>query len=277
MPADRNFIPAKSVHFCGGKGAMKFSPTWQRIPAHKMRDIHLPGEFPLLLAYCCFYILLSGVTAQLILHWPQPLFGSPDFLLDLWYFLFFKITFLLVLPAIAFWRLGYATSDLFPGGVTARDYLGAACAYAIGFGINLQHWAGIREQVHSAGDGAAWLRIAAALLIALFNAGIPEEFVFRGWLQTRLEQRVGRIVAILGTALLFTAWHIPSRYFLAFGKEGNAGSLPSVLLHTGLPVLVVASVLGLLWDRYRRLLPLIGLHWGIDSLPLISAALGLQR
>jgi len=70
----------------------------------------------------------------------------------------------------------------------------------------------------------------------LINAGIPEEFVFRGWMQTRLEQRFSRAIAIAGTALLFTAWHIPSRYFLAFGEEGKAGDLASVAFNTGVPV-----------------------------------------
>ena len=114
-----------------------------------------------------------------------------------------------------------------------------------------------------------------AVLIALFNAGIPEEFVFRYWLQTRIERRFGRLATIVGAALLFTAWHIPSRYFLAFGSEGRAGNLGSVILHTGVPVFLVALVLGLLWDRYRRLLPLIGLHWGIDVLPLVGAVMGV--
>jgi len=250
--------------------------TRQRIPARDLRLLHPRRELPLLLAYCCFYIFLSGVTAQLILRWPHPLFGSPDFLLDYWYFLFFKMTFLLLLPAAAFWRLGYRLADLIPGGPAARDFLWSLVAFAIGFGINAGHLHAIQQRLLSLGANQACRMIAAAVLLALFNAGIPEEFVFRGWLQTRLEQRFGRLAAIAATALLFTAWHLPSRYFLAFGKEGRAGDLPSVLLHTGLPVLIVALVLGILWDRHRRLLPLIALHWGIDCLPLVSAALGLR-
>jgi len=242
-----------------------------------MRALYPAKELSFLLAYSIFYIALSGCTAQLILHWPHPLLGSPDFLLDYWYFAGFKILFLLELPAVVFWRLGYGLHDLVPGGLTARDYLWAFVAYCIGFGINTAHLEGIRGQIHAGTVSQVPLRIGLAVGIALVNAGIPEEFFFRAWLQTRIEQRWGRLCAIFGTALLFTAWHIPSRYFLAFGGEGRAGSLPSVLLNTGVPVLVVALVLGILWDRYRRLLPLIALHWGIDSLPLITAILGLKR
>jgi uncharacterized protein len=251
--------------------------TRQRIPAAQMRNLHPAKELPFLLAYSVFYIALSGCTAQLILRWPHPLMGSPDFLLDYWYFAGFKILFLLVLPAAVFWRLGYGLLDLVPAGLTARDYLWAFVAYCIGFGINTAHLEGIRTQIHAGTVSQVPLRIGVATGIALVNAGIPEEFFFRAWLQTRIEQRWGRLCAILGTALLFTAWHIPSRYFLAFGEEGRAGNLPSVLLNTGVPVLVVALALGVLWDRYRRLLPLIALHWGIDTLPLITAIMGLKR
>ena len=240
----------------------------------QFRVLHPGRELPLLLAYSLFYIALSGCTAQLILHHPLPLLGSPDFLLDYWYFLFFKIGFLLVLPICSFWALGYRFSDVTLGGWGARDYLAAVVAYICGFSVNLTHLDGIRHQLNS-GMSHAVLRICVAVLLALFNAGIPEEFVFRYWLQTRLEQRYGRLVAIIGTAVLFTAWHIPSRYFLASGSEGHAGNLASVLLNTGLPVFIVALILGVLWDRYRRLLPLIALHWGIDTLPLISGALGI--
>ncbi|HME05882.1 MAG TPA: CPBP family intramembrane glutamic endopeptidase [Bryobacteraceae bacterium] len=208
----------------------------------------------------------------MILHWPRPLLGSTDFLLDFWYFLFFKILFLLVVPGFVFWRLGYRFQDLIPGGLTRRDWLWSAVAYSVGFAINLAHMDAIRK-AHV--PGVPW-RIALAVAIALFNAGIPEEFVFRGWMQTRMEQRYGRLIAVTGTALLFTAWHIPSRYFLAFGEEGKAGDLGSVLLGTGVPVLIVALILGVLWDRYRRLLPLIALHWGIDTLPLIAGLLNAQ-
>jgi membrane protease YdiL (CAAX protease family) len=82
-----------------------------------------------------------------------------------------------------------------------------------------------------------------------------------------------RLVAIAVTALLFTAWHIPPRLALAAGVEGRAGDLPSVLIGTGAPVLVVALVLGVAWDRWRNLPALVAVHWGIDLLPIVGSLL----
>jgi membrane protease YdiL (CAAX protease family) len=48
------------------------------------------------------------------------------------------------------------------------------------------------------------MRVAIAILIALFDDAVPEDFFFRYWLQTRIEQRFGRIVAIAGAALVFS-------------------------------------------------------------------------
>ena len=109
-----------------------------------------------------------------------------------------------------------------------------------------------------------------------FMAGIPEEVIYRALLQTRLEKLLGRVSAIGITALMFAAWHLPSRYLLSKGVEGSAGDLGLVLMGTGIPVFVVGLIFGLLWDRYRSLLPLIAAHWGIDTLPTVFSLLGIS-
>ncbi len=114
------------------------------------------------------------------------------------------------------------------------------------------------------------------VVLPLFMAGIPEELVYRGILQTRLELLLGRAPAISITALLFTAWHLPTRFLLAQGIEGSAGDLGSVLMGTGIPVLVAGLIFGLLWDRHKSLLPLIAVHWGIDVLPTVISLLGVD-
>lgn len=60
---------------------------------------------------------------------------------------------------------------------------------------------------------------------------------------------MGALSAWIATALLFTAWHLPTRFLLADGIEGKAGDLGSVLVGTGIPVLLVGIVFGWTWDR----------------------------
>ena len=124
--------------------------------------------------------------------------------------------------------------------------------------------------------GEFLLGAGVGALLPLFIAGIPEEVVYRGILQTRLERLLGRLWAILITALLFTAWHLPTRFLLSRGVEGTAGNLGSVLLGTGVPVLIIGLLLGIVWDRYRNLPSLIAFHWGVDTLPTMLAMLGVD-
>jgi len=95
-------------------------------------------------------------------------------------------------------------------------------------------------------------------------------------LQTRLERIWGRLPAILVTTLLFTAWHLPTRFLLAHGAEGQAGNIVSILLGTGIPVAVVGLIISWMWDRNRNLPLLIALHTGIDTLPVLSSLLKIQ-
>jgi membrane protease YdiL (CAAX protease family) len=121
------------------------------------------------------------------------------------------------------------------------------------------------------------LRWMIGILLPLLIAGLPEELFFRGMLQTRLEKRWNTTVAILVSGILFTAWHLPSRFFLASGVEGQAGDLASVILGTGVPVLLVSLFFGWHWARYRNIPLLICTHWAIDILPSLSSFFGISN
>jgi len=250
--------------------------TRQRIPVGRFRVLYPQEEYRALVGYSLLYIFLSGCVGLLVRTLPLPLMGSPDFLCDYWYFLIYKIGLLLVLPVFVFRRLGYGWRDLAPFGLSAGDFLLALPALAIGVYPNRGYLRLIPEHIREVRPDHVSLRIAFGVAIPLLCAGIPEEFFYRGWLQTRLERRYGRLVAILGTAILFTAWHIPSRYFLAFGLEGHAGDWPSLLNHAARFIFVWGLIYGLYWDRYRRLLPLIVAHSALDVLPWIAAMLGIR-
>ena len=158
---------------------------------------------------------------------------------------------------------------------TPRAALGLLVAFGIGTALTLSHLDGIREAMGALPVSTAFGYGLTAAVISLLSAAVPEELLFRWALQTRLEATGGRTVALLGSAVLFTAWHLPSRFLLASGVEGSAGDLGSVLIGTGLPVFIVGLVFGWIWDRWRSLPVLIALHWSIDLLPAMSGVLGI--
>lgn len=247
---------------------------WQRMPAAGIHVLDVPKETALAVAYAFAYIGVAFLVPIAITRFPLPLWGASDYLQDASYAVVFKILFLLLVPlAVFLWR-GYRLEDLLLGWrLRPASVAIVLVAFAAGAALNLDRAEGIGRAVEALPAAEGLARFAAGALLALLQAGLPEEIFFRGILQTRLEKRYGRWIAIAATALLFTAWHIPPRLALAHGVEGEAGDLASVLLGTGAPVLLVALVLGVAWDRWRNLPALVALHWGIDLLPIVASML----
>ncbi len=257
-------------------GAIGRFLTWQRLPAGRL-PIRRPGlETAVFLTYALLFVGMSCLTGLAIRAHPRPILGAGYFTADLVYVVAFKFLGLLVIPLVLFRALGYRLKDVFAGDrLDGRTIVGMVVGFTLGALLNLRHLGPILSASGHFAGTALVVRIALGLLIPLFTAALPEEIVYRGLLQPRLERVAGRVVAVLLTALLFTAWHLPTRFLLAFGVEGQAGDFTSVALGTGAPVFVAGLVFGLLYDRYRRLLPLVATHWGIDAMVTVATMLGL--
>ena len=256
------------------KAAPRGTGWRQRVRADEIAISDLPLELAAALGYAVAFIALSAVIPGLIERYPLRLWGASDYLQDFWYAIVFKVGFLLAVPLLFFVRRGYRLRDALLGWrPLPSSVLVVMAAFAGGALLNSDRADGIGRalDVMPAAEGLG--RVAVGALLALLMAGLPEELFYRCILQTRLEKAAGRVAAIAVTALLFTAWHIPPRLALADGVEGRAGDLASVLLGTGVPVLLVALVLGLAWDRWRNLPALVAVHWGIDLLPIVSSLL----
>lgn len=234
-------------------------------------------EASVLVGYAVVYVGIAVLIGLVIRAHPVRLFGSASFTGDLWYVVVFKVLALLVVPAIIFHTVGYRVSDLIrPSDVRGKAVAWSVAALVVGLAINTQRLDAIVDVLGETPRSRAVFAIALGAILPLFAAASPEELVFRGLLQTRLEATVGRIAAIVIATMLFAAWHIPTRYLLADGVEGTAGDLGSVIAGTGIPVFVVGLVFAWLWDRYRCLPALVALHWGIDILPSVSSMLGIR-
>ena len=252
---------------------------WQKVPVGELRIERPVKEAATASAFAVLYILVAVLTGLLIRWHPLPLLGSASFIYDFWYAIVFKILVLLTIPLLWYHRQGYSLSDLAPDWRwSPRNAIVLVLAFLAGVSLNLLQgrFDLVLEGAAHFTRGELGLRLAAGLILPFLIAGFPEEFVYRGILQTRLEKVGGRPAAILISVVLFTAWHIPTRYLLAQGVEGSAGDLTSVVLGTGVPVAIVGLVFAVFWDRYRNLPALIAAHWGVDVLPGIIAFLGID-
>ncbi len=250
---------------------------WQRVPVARIRILEARSETAALLFYAIAYIAFSALTALVIRAMPMPVLGAKSFTQDVWYSFAFKLVGLLILPLIWLRRRGYRLGDVFVAErPLPKTILLAGAAFMLGLLLNAGHMSGIMQVSARLPVATLAPRIAAAVLMPLFTAALPEEIVYRGLLQTRLEATTPAPIAILTSAVLFAAWHLPSRYLLASGVDGREGDVSSVVLGTGVPAFIIGLVFGVLWYRYRRLLPLITAHWGIDLLPALSSLLGIN-
>jgi membrane protease YdiL (CAAX protease family) len=249
----------------------------QRIPIEAIPIRHGRREVLWGLGYTLFYLGAAVAVSLIVRAHPAPIWGASRFNQDYWYSFLLKIGLLLVVPLVALWRAGYTPEDFLLGWQNNRwRILRLPLAYAAGVVVNVAHLPDIRAAIASGAPAHAVARIGLGVLLPLFTAGLPEEIVFRGFLQSRLEATIGRPGAIVITAILFAAWHLPSRFLLSHGAEGQAGSWASVLMGTGLPVFAVALVFGVAWDRWRNLPTLVVIHWGVDTLPAVASFLGVR-
>lgn len=251
--------------------------TRQRVLAQEIPYKNLKKESWILMGYSIFYFTLAIGIGKLIQHFPLPILGAKDFIQDVWYAVIFKFTFLLIVPSVLLFQIWkYKIQDLLLGLSTNTGMLiKGALLVAFGFFLNTRHIPRIAEAYTNFED--AEIRLVVGILLPLLIAGLPEELFFRGMLQTRLEKLWNAPLAILVSSLLFTAWHLPSRFFLANGVEGQAGDLVSVLMGTGLPVFVISCFFSWNWTRYRNLPLLILVHWAIDTLPSLSSFFGVSN
>jgi membrane protease YdiL (CAAX protease family) len=245
--------------------------TWQRVPASTIKFKDIDKETTFLLVYAIFYIMIAYIIGLVIYHHPLPILGAAQFNQDVWYSLVFKILLLLIVPFYVFfmhWK--YSMHDLLLGfRPSIRNSLALIAMATLGFFLNASHLNGLSNTIQQTDDAS--LRLWFGIIMPLLTAAIPEEFFFRGYLQTRLEKKWNRIAAMIVSTLLFTAWHLPSRYLLSKGVEGQAGDLVQVIIHTGIPVFIIGFIFALHWGRYRNILLLVITHWAVDILPAISS------
>ncbi|WIA43570.1 hypothetical protein OEZ86_010019 [Tetradesmus obliquus] len=102
--------------------------------------------------------------------------------------------------------------------------------------------------------GVGWGQLPQLLLAAAVSPAVAEELLFRGFLLTALQERLGRIDAVAVCAALFALIHLePQQFFLYCVLGGAAGAAavrsgslgPAVALHLGFNAAAVVAGLAL--------------------------------
>jgi membrane protease YdiL (CAAX protease family) len=155
-----------------------------------------------------------------------------------------------------------------------RDRWKIGLGWAIGIGVAiglLQTFAmsqgeAIRATILS---GKALYLFPITFALMLVMAGFTEEFFFRGFLQTRLQESTGRTwVAVGVTSLLFGVYHLPYAYLNPnWPSAGDWGAAWGAALGNGVPG---GLVLGILYARSRNLVAPIVLHSLINAMPVMT-------
>ena len=122
--------------------------------------------------------------------------------------------------------------------------------------------------------GLTGLPLAIATLASFIwmsiEAGLVEEFSFRGIVQTRLEQATRSAAGgIVITSIVFALIHVPGLY-LRTGQTNESFTKPSPLFAVCYAITILSPIalfLGYLWTRTRNLLLLVLVHGAIDMVP----------
>ncbi len=135
---------------------------------------------------------------------------------------------------------------------------------------------GAAEPVRTGKFSAGQLAIALPACFAwlLIEAGLVEEFFFRGVVQSRIAPWVGsQASAIALMALVFGLAHAPGFIYRGAGELEGLGDAPTALQAIAYAIVVIAPAgvtFGVIWARTRNLFAAMAVHAAVDLLPGVA-------
>ncbi len=118
------------------------------------------------------------------------------------------------------------------------------------------------------------LGLPLAFVWLAIEAGLVEEFFFRGLLQARLSAWCkSEVSAVVIMSLAFGLAHAPGFIFRSAGEVEGLGANPSALdaIAYSIATLSIAGILfGVVWARTKNLIALIIIHAATDLLPNVA-------
>lgn len=175
------------------------------------------------------------------------------------------------LPALLLVMLGAKLAPLFQAGITGRKFWRTLIVMgAIILGLlavispSLQNIAA----TNTAPAALAWIAPVSFIWITI-EAGLNEEFLFRGVVQTRLSALFRSAWAgVIVTSVLFGLAHAPGLFLRGGpGVDGWSTDPVQVIAHTIAVLTPISLLFGLIYARTKSLLLVVLLHGLVDVLP----------
>lgn len=186
----------------------------------------------------------------------------------------YKLLVHIVAPALLIYAARGSLRGLFDLGLRRRGVLVSLVVFSLVMIVAVAMLNSSFDQLSDRGlSGAAivgWILFAWAWTSV--EAGLSEEFLFRGLLQARLTAWIGSApLAIVATVIIFALVHVPGFYL----RGGDAVAVQA----SGLPQMIalaiaglgpIALMLGILWHRTRSFLLVVLVHGAIDAMPAVE-------
>jgi membrane protease YdiL (CAAX protease family) len=233
-------------------------------------DVRKPrGESLVLLGYIAFY---AFVLFGPVYGWLKD--ALPDGQIEEGALFLFKLLVHVALPSALIYAMRGSLASLWRarvgrGRVVLCLLLFSAVLMALNAVVSpsLARLAEVRPDL---GSQIGW--IALSWIWMSLVAGLCEEYLFRGLLQTRLAAWTGSaMLAIALASLLFGLVHAPGLYLR--GDAETFGHSPDVLQVMAYSIAVLSPVglfFGVLWHRTRSLLLVVVVHGAMDALPFAA-------
>ena len=135
------------------------------------------------------------------------------------------------------WIRGFEKRSLASVGLTSdanrnRDYrqgfiIGLVMAAAVVYGVRVM--GGYVVESEPGLTFNALVPIVVLLFAFVLQAG-TEEFVFRGWMLSRISERYGLVAGVVGNSILFTLMHVDAEHLAEIGAAGIAIFVSGIML-----------------------------------------------
>jgi uncharacterized protein len=186
----------------------------------------------------------------------------------------YKLLVHFVLPAVLIVAVRGHLRGIFDAGLRRRGVIPILVLFSA---LMIGLVAGMNEIFEKlAATGLSQLQIVGWIALAWgwmsVEAGVTEEFLFRGLLQSRLAAWLGSApFAIVTMAIVFALVHVPG-FYLRGGEEiaRQAQTLPQMIALAVGAIGPIALMLGVLWHRTRSFLLVVLVHGAIDAMPAVE-------